>query len=740
MSASGTRSRLPRVQPDLADALRPTRRGLLRAAAVAAGGLLLGVNFLRGEGADASGVGGAGIFAPDAFIRIAPDGKATLIMSQAEMGQGVYTAVAMIIAEELDLAMNSITLEAAPASDKLYGSPIFGIQMTGGSTSMRAWWMPMRKAGATARAMLVKAAATGWKVDPATCRTENGRVFHDASKRSAGYGALAGRAARMTPPTAPALKQVKDFRLVGRPLHRLDTPEKVNGVTKYGIDAMPEGLTFATLATSPVYGGKVRSVDDRQALAVRGVRQVVVLDNLVAVVGDHMWAAKQGLDALAIEWDDGPHKDLTSAQLWDAIRLAGDGKGIVAKKVGDAAKHLREEGVIEASYELPFLAHAAMEPMNCTVDVRADACEIWVGTQVMTKAQNAAAKESGLRLDQVTIHNHLIGGGFGRRLEPDGVATAVRIARHVKGAVKIVWTREEDISQEMYRPLYHNRMAAKLEDGKVVAWQHRVVGAAILARFLPPAFTKGIDIDAVDGAIAPPYDFPNLTIEYVRHEPVAIPTAFWRGVGPNSNIFAAECFIDRLAHEAGRDPAAFRRDMLGKTPRALAALDLVLAKAGWAIPLAPVAGGRVGRGLCVQSAFGSFLAVVAEVVVAPDGDVRVTRVVVAVDCGIVINPDTVIAQIEGGTVFGLTAILHGNITIAGGRVEQSNFHDYRMMRINETPRIEVHLVASGEAPGGIGEPGTVAVQPAVANAVFAATGIQLTRMPIDRALIATDRA
>jgi isoquinoline 1-oxidoreductase beta subunit len=715
------------------------RRGLLRGA-VAGGGLLLGINFLRSEVVDASSVGGAGVFAPDAFIRIAPDGKATLIMSQTEMGQGVYTAVAMIIAEEVDLAMDSITLEAAPASDRLYGSPIFGIQMTGGSTSMRAWWMPMRKAGATARAMLVEAAATGWKVDPATCRTENGKVFHDASQRLIGYGALAGRAAQIKPPAAPVLKQVKDFRLVGKPLHRLDTPDKVNGVTRYGIDAMPRGVRFATLASSPVYGGKVRSVDDKQALAVPGVRQVVVLDNVVAVVGDHMWAAKQGLDALAIEWDDGPHKDLTSARLWDAIRQAGDHKGVVAKQVGDPARYLGEKGVIEASYELPFLAHAAMEPMNCTVDVRADGCEIWVGTQVMTKAQNAAATASGLRPDQVVVHNHLIGGGFGRRLEPDGVATAVRIARHVKGPVKIVWTREEDISQEMYRPIYHNRMAARLEGGKVVAWQHRVVGPSILARFLPPAFTKGIDIDAVDGAVQTPYDFPNLTIEYVRHEPAAIPTAFWRGVGPNNSIFAGECFIDRVAHESGADPAAFRRAMLGKSPRALAALDLVLAKGGWAMPLAAVVGGRVGRGLCVQSAFGSFLAVVAEVVVAPDGDVRVTRVVVAVDCGIVINPDTVVAQIEGGVVFGLTAILHGNITIAGGRVEQSNFHDYRMMRINETPRIEVHLIASGEAPGGIGEPGTVAVQPAVANAVYAATGIQLTHMPIDRALIATDRA
>jgi isoquinoline 1-oxidoreductase beta subunit len=717
---------------------RFSRRFVLRAGIATGGGLLLGVSLFGGDVADAGDGGRAGVFAPGAFIRIGSDDSVTLIMPAVEMGQGTYTAIPMILAEELDIALGRVKLEAAPPSDELYGNPLFKIQITGGSSTIRAWWMPMRKAGAGARAMLVAAAAVAWGVDPASCRTENGTVFHDATSRSLKYGALANRAARLPPPQNPPLKDPKDFKLVGKPLKRLDAPEKVNGASQYGVDAMPNGVKFATLVSSPVFGGKVAHVDDRRARAVPGVRQIVVLDTLVAVIGDHMWAALQGLEARAIEWENGPHAGVTSAGIWKALRSAADNEGLVVQKVGDADSQLKGAGLVEASYELPFLAHAAMEPMNCTVHVRADACEVWVGTQVMTMAQNIAAKESGLRPDQVTIHNHLLGGGFGRRLEVDGIGKAVRIARHVEWPIKVLWTREEDIQQEMYRPVYHNRMAARLADGKVAAWRHRVAGPAIFARYLPPAFVGGIDGDAVGGAVEQPYDFPNRRIEYVRHEPAAVPTSFWRGVGSNSNVFAVECFMDRLAREARVDPVAFRRPLLGKSPRALAALDLVVEKSGWHNTLPAAAGGaRRGRGICVQSAFGSYLAAVAEVLVAADGEVRVTRLVCAVDCGLIVNPDTVVAQIQGGMIFGLTAALYGEITIEGGRVQQSNFNDYRMLRIDETPKIEVHLIPSGDAPGGIGEPGTVVVQPAVANAIYAATGTQLTRMPVKRRLLAT---
>ena len=464
---------------------------------------------------------------------------------------------------------------------------------------------------------------------------------------------------------------------------------------------------------------------------VPGVRQVVVLDDLVAVVGDHMWAAKKGLDALQIQWDDGQNAAVSSEQIFEQIRAASERDGVVAKSVGDTAKAL-SSNKIEATYHVPFLAHAPMEPMNCTVHVRPDACEIWVGNQVITRTQAVAAKLTGLPLDKVIVHNHLIGGGFGRRLEVDGIAKAVRIAQKVDGPVKIVWTREEDIQQAMYRPLYFDRLAAVLTDGKIRAWSHRIVGSSILARFAPPAFVKGLDADAVDGAVDFPYDVPNIHVEYVRQEPPAIPTCFWRGVGPTHNIFVIESFVDELAHRAGKDPVQFRLDQLHGAPRLRACLELVAKKAGWGQALPA----RVGRGVAVQSVFGSHLATIAEAEVDRNGEVKMRRVVCAVDCGIAVNPNTIAAQIEGGLIFGLTAALHSQITLANGRVQQSNFHDYRMMRINEAPSIEVHLIPSEEAPGGIGEPGTVAAAPSLANALFAAIGVRLRHLPVDRDVLA----
>ncbi|MDB5395329.1 MAG: aldehyde dehydrogenase [Rhodospirillales bacterium] len=708
----------------------PSRRALLKAAVAGGGVLLLPFHMPFGKAAGTE----AGIFAPNAFIRVNNQGKITLIMPQVEMGQGVYTAVAMILAEELDAAFDNVTLEAAPPNDALYGNPTFGIQVTGNSNSIRAFWTPLRKAGAGARAMLVQTAARTWNVDPAACRTENGQVLHDPSGRKLSYGALVGPAAAMAalPPKDPPLKAVADFKLIGKPLKRLDTPDKVNGKVVFGIDAMPPGVKFATLAACPVFGGRVKNVDDSDAKAISGVRQVVVLDDLVAVVGDHMWAAKQGLRALHIVWSEGPNAEISSADVWEQIRTASAKEGAVANAKGDAATALSEGGAIEAAYELPFLAHATLEPLNCTVHLTADACEIWVGSQVLSRAQAIAARASGLPLDKVTVHNHLIGGGFGRRLEADYVETSVRIAKHVDGPVKVVWTREEDIQHDIYRPVYRDRLSATLSDGKIVGWKHRITGSSVLARWLPPAFQKGIDIDAIDSAADIPYDIPHLRVEYVRDEPPAVPTGFWRGVGPNNNIFAIESFIDELAKKAGKDPVAFRRDMLGKSPRLAAAVDLAASKAGWGSPLPA----RTGRGIAAQTSFGSFIATVAEVEVDEHGEIRVRRIVSAVDTGIIVNPDTVVAQLQGGLIFGMTAALYGEITIDKGRVQQSNFHDYRMLRIDQTPLIEVDLIKSGEAPGGIGETGTTAAPPAICNAIFAATGVRLRRLPIDRGQLA----
>ncbi|HEV7633953.1 MAG TPA: xanthine dehydrogenase family protein molybdopterin-binding subunit [Bradyrhizobium sp.] len=672
-----------------------------------------------------------GKFAPNAFIRIDEAGHTTLVMPQVEMGQGVYTAIAMILTEELDGDIKQVTLQHAPPNDKLYGNPTFGIQVTGNSNSIRAFWKPLRAAGATARAMLVQAAAKEWQVDPASCTASNGEVVHTESGRKLSYGALALAANSESPPKDVAPKDPKNFTLIGTPLKRLDTPDKTNGKAVYGIDAMLPGMKFATLAACPVFGGKVGKVDDSAARKVPGVQQIVVLDDIVAVVGDHMWAAAKGLDALVVDWDEGPNARISSHDIWQDLRAASEKDGVVAKSEGDIAKGLATGDRLDAAYELPFLAHATMEPLNCTVHVKPDSCEIWTGTQVISRVQSEAAKAVGLPVEKVTVNNHLIGGGFGRRLEPDMVVAAVRIGKQVDAPLKVVWTREEDIRHDIYRPVYRDTIAATLSGGKIVGWKYRVTGSAVIARWLPPAFQKGIDIDAIDSAVDMPYDIPNFHVEYVRAEPPAVPTGFWRGVGPNNNVFAIECFMDELAKKAGKDPIDFRRSMLGKNPRLLAALDLVAEKSGWGQPLPP----RAGRGVSVQPSFGSFIATVVEADIGDYGDVRLRRVTSAVDTGIAVNPDTIRAQLEGGLIFGLTAALYGEVTIDRGRVQQSNFHDYRMLRIDQTPKIEVHVIKSGEAPGGIGETGVTAGPPALRNAIFAATGIALRRLPIDRALI-----
>ena len=707
-----------------------SRRGVLGSAL--AGGFLFAFHLpLRAANEPVQVDTTDGKFAPNAFIRIDEAGHTALVMPQVEMGQGVYTAIAMILTEELDGDIKQVTLQHAPPNDKLYGNPTFGIQVTGNSNSIRAFWKPLRAAGATARAMLVQAAAKQWQVDPASCTASNGEVIHSETGRKLSYGALALAANSESPPKDVAPKDPKNFTLIGTPLKRFDTPDKTNGKAVYGIDAMLPGMKFATLAGCPVFGGKVGKVDDSAARKVPGVQQIVVLDDMVAVVGDHMWAAAKGLDALVIDWDEGANARISSHDIWQDLRAASEKDGVVAKSEGDIAKGLATGDRLDAAYELPFLAHATMEPLNCTVHVKPDSCEIWTGTQVISRVQSEAAKAVGLPVERVTVNNHLIGGGFGRRLEPDMVVAAVRIGKQVDGPLKVVWTREEDIRHDIYRPVYRDTIAATLSGGKIVGWKYRVTGSAVLARWLPPAFQKGIDIDAIDSAIDMPYDIPNFHVEYVRAEPPAVPTGFWRGVGPNNNVFAIECFMDELAKKAGKDPIDFRRSMLGKNPRLLAALDLVAEKSGWGQPLPP----RTGRGVSVQPSFGSFIATVVEAEIGDYGDVRLRRVTSAVDTGIAVNPDTIRAQLEGGLIFGLTAALYGEVTIDRGRVQQSNFHDYRMLRIDQAPKIEVHIIKSGEAPGGIGETGATAGPPALRNAIFAATGIALRRLPIDRAQI-----
>ena len=704
-----------------------SRRTLLKAGAAAGGGLVLSLA-LPSASADAEG------FTPNAFVRIQGDGKVVLTMPYVEMGQGIYTSIPMLIAEELEVDLRQVRLEHAPPNPRLYGNPVFGgMQATGGSTSIRAAWQPLRQAGAVARTMLIAAAANRWNVDPLSCRAQSGEVLHVPSGRKIGYGAIAAASARLPVPQTVTLKRPADFKLIGTPAKRLDTPEKVNGTAIFGIDVRVPGMKIATLMQSPVFGGGIKSIDDAAAKAVKGVRQIVRLDDAVAVVADHFGAAKKGLDALIIEWDPGSHAKLTTEEIASELERATLQSGAVAQNIGNIDQTMAGAAKkIEATYQVPFLAHAALEPMNCTVHVRKDGCEVWVGSQVLERAQAAAARVTGLPQDKVVVHNHLIGGGFGRRLEIDGVIRAVQIARQVDGPVKVVWTREEDIQHDMYRPYFFDRVSAGVDErGRPLAWHHRFAGSSVMARWLPPAFNNGLDPDTTDGAINLAYDFPNMRVEYRRMEPPGIPTAFWRSVGPSHNVFVVESFMDELAVAASQDPVAYRRALLDKSPRAKAVLDLVAEKAAWGRPLSE----RVGRGVSVQFAWGTYMAQVAEVEVSKSGVVRVRRVVCAVDCGMVVNPDTVRAQIEGAIIFGITAALYGEITLKGGRVEQTNFDTYQMLRIDEAPLIEVHIVPSPEQPGGIGEPGTSAVGPAVANAVFAATGRRIRKLPIDAALL-----
>ncbi|TDN61333.1 xanthine dehydrogenase family protein molybdopterin-binding subunit [Paraburkholderia sp. BL10I2N1] len=705
--------------------------------AAAGGGLLLGFSLpaaSQDQTAHQSVIGGDaieapqdGVFAPNAFIQIDRTGKVALVIPKVEMGQGVYTSIPMLIAEELEVPLDSVTLDHAPPNEKLFMDPLLGGQLTGGSTSIRYAWEPMRRAGAAARVVLIDAAAQQWQVDPASCHAQAGKVVHPASNRSLGYGELVDAAAKLPVPPNVPLKDPKDFTLIGTAVKRLDSPEKIDGTAMFGLDVRVPGMVYAAIATCPVFGGTLASVDDTNAKKIPGVRQVVRFDNGVAVIGDHTWAAKRGLATLDIKWNEGAGANLSMKQIVDDLASAAQRDGAVARKEGDVNNAFSSAKTrVDAVYQQPFLAHATMEPVNCTVHVRPDGCDIWLGTQVPTRIVDAGVAVTGLPAGKITVHNHLLGGGFGRRLEFDMATQALKIGKQLGVPVKVVWTREEDIQHDMYRPYYYDRISAGLDaNGKPVAWQHRIVGSSILARFAPPAFQHGLDPDAVEVAADLPYDLPNQLVDYVRQEPHAVPTAFWRGVGPTRGTFVVESFIDELAAQAKADPVKYRRDLLGKTPRALNVLNVATEAAGWgsAVPKGQ------GRGVSVMHAFGSFFSMVVDVSV-DKGEVAVKRVVCAVDCGMVVNPDTIEAQVQGGVIFAITAALYSEITIKDGRVEQNNFTDYRMLRIDQAPPIEVHIVKSSEAPGGIGEPGTAALAPALTNAIFAATGKRIRQLPV----------
>jgi len=703
-----------------------TRRGFVQASALAGGGLLLAVSVPRSGARAVADADGAIL---NAYVRIKPDGMVTLIMCKVEMGQGTYTSLPMLIAEELDVDLTAVQVEAAPPAPAVYGFD--GDQSTGGSTSIRQCWLPLRQAGATARMMLISAAARTWGVPAAECQTEAGAVIHRASGRRLGYGALATRAAHSPVPSEPKLKRPSDFKLIGRNTARLDAPAKVDGSSRFGIDVTLPGLRIASLVMSPVQGGAVvRPLNIAAALAVQGVQQVVDEGDLVAVVADTTWAALKGIAALDLQWSDGANGSVQQAALLAKLAAATHAPGAVAQKTGDpTAAMARAVTRLEALYQQPLLAHATMEPMNCTVHWHDGRCEIWVGTQAPDRAVDKLAA-LGLKPEQIQLHNYLIGGGFGRRLEVDGIVIAARIARHVPGPVKVLWSREQDIQHDLYRPCYADRLRAGLDErGMPIAWMHTIAGSSVSALYSGEPNKNDVDDDAVEAAANTIYPFSNMQVSYVRCEPQGVPTSWWRGVGPTRSVFVVESFIDELAAAARRDPVQYRRALL-TSPRMIATLDAAAARAAWGTPLPA----RHGRGVSLQFAFGSYLTQIVEVSVGDDGQVRVQRVTCVLDCGQAVNPDTIHAQLEGGVVFGLSAALHGEITIANGRVQQSNFNDYRVQRLSECPQIDTQLIASAEEPGGVGETGTACIAAAVCNAVFAATGKRIRSLPISRAI------
>jgi len=705
-----------------------TRRDFIRASAVVGGGFLLGFrvpSHSRLTNRVEALAPAAEPFAPNAWIRIAADDLITIVVDRSEMGQGVNTALPMLIAEELDADWKAIRIEHAPV-DPAYNNRLFGMQATGGSSSVRSSWQHFREAGAAARAMLVGAAAAQWGVEPDTCKTSNGVVRHESTGRTLRYGELAAAAAARPIPAKPQLKSPNEFKLIGTRVKRLDTPAKVDGSATFGIDVKVPNMLIAVVARPPAFGGKVAKFDASKAMAVPGVRRVIPISSGVAVVASGYWAASKGRNALAVTWTSGPNDKISSASISQQMREAAKQPGAVARHEGSGADALaRAAKRIDAEYEVPFLAHATMEPMTCVADVRADRCDIWVPTQRQDHTRDVAAKITGLSPQSIVVHTTYLGGGFGRKFETDFVADAVELSKRVAAPVKVIYSREDDIRHDFYRTAAYNKLSAGLDaNGWPIAWTSTVVSASSMKRVFPEMVKNDLDGDCVEGAANIPYTIPNIHVAFVLQD-FGVPVGFWRSVGNSQNAFVTECFIDELAAATKKDPVEFRRRLLADKPRHLGVLDLAAEQAGWGTPLPK---GRY-RGVAVHSAFDSYVAQVAEVSLER-GAVRVHRVVAAVDCGHVVNPSIVEAQIEGGIVYGLTAALKGEITIERGGVKQSNFHDYRMLRMSEMPVIETYIVPSTEAPTGVGEPGTPPIAPAVANAVRAATGVPVRSLPI----------
>ena len=701
-----------------------TRRDFIKTASAAGAGIVIGIHL--GGCADAGGP--LDTAKPNAWLQINSDNSIIVVVDRSEMGQGVTTSLPMLVAEELEADWSTIHIVFAPA-DKAYNNQLFGMQATGGSSSVRAAWAPLRQAGADARALLIAAAAKDWNVNAAECRAEKGSIIHTPSNRRAKFGKLVATAKTLPIPEKTPLKDPKDWKIIGTRVARIDTPLKVDGSAEFGIDVKVPGMLVAVVARCPVPGGKVVKFDDSKAMAVKGVRRVVQISSGVAVVADGYWPAHKGRQALDVTWEEGRNANVSDASIARLFASKAAGRGLVARNDGSGSGAIaRAATKLDATYDAPFLAHATMEPMNCTAHVRADGVDIWGPTQFQTGAQGLGAQIGGVPIEKVSVHTTYLGGGFGRRFEMDFIQEALEVSKAVSAPVKVIWSREDDMRHAQYRPASHHVMRAGLDaSGQPVGWTHHVIAPSIMTRVFPQMVQNGLDSEAVEGAVGVPYAVPNVHVSYSMAD-TGIPVGFWRSVNNSYNGWVVESFIDELAYAAKRDPYEYRRDLLAKSPRHLAALNLAATKAGWGTPLPA----GHARGIAVCKSFESCVAEVAEVSVDAEGVPRVHRVVCAIDCGPVVNPAIVEAQLRSGVVFGLTAALYGEINIAKGRVTQSNFDAYRMIRMGDMPVIEAYIVPSTDAMGGVGEPGTPPIAPAVCNAIFAATGKRIRKLPIGK--------
>ena len=685
-----------------------SRRTFIKTASMVGAGLVIGIDLNCGKLSNANAQGQNGAFEPNVWLKIEQSGDVTIMFAKSEMGQGVRTSLPMIVAEELEADWSKVKVEQALTDQKKYGN-----QSTGGSTSTRTLYTTMRKAGAAAREMLIEAAASQWNVSKAECAAENGTVVHTSSGKKLNYGDLVEAAAKLSVPSDPVLKDPGKFRFLRKKMARVDTPSKVDGSAQFGIDIRIPGMVYAAVARPSTFGSTVQSFDAAKAKTIFGVQKVIQTGDIVAVIANSTWAAFQGRDALSVMWTKSEYEDRTTDSLWKQFETMAKSEGDVEHEAGDAEKAYENAAKkIDAVYYAPFVAHATMEPMNCTVRLQDKTCEIWAPSQTPQDAQRGAADALGIPVEDVILHVTLLGGGFGRRLETDFVVEAVKIAKEAALPVKVVWTREEDMQHDFYRPAQYSYFRGGLDaNGTPVAWLHRIAGPE----------SKGL----LTHACKPSYDFANLKID-AQATATGVPTGAWRSVGASQNGFMIESFIDELAFAAGKDPFEFRRNLLSGTPRLKHVLEVAADKAGWGTVMPK---GK-GRGIACVAGFGSFVAYVAEVSVSGDNKVHVDRVVIAVDCGPYVNPDGIEAQLQSATAFGLSAAMKDEITIEKGGVKQTNFDDYRLMMIDDMPKVEVHIIESDDTIGGIGEPGVPPVAPAVCNAIFAATGKRIRKLPI----------